>query len=189
MRVESQRYVQLCGDATKKRQFCEILSEFRFRKMKRLGSLVVFVSVVTFVELCLCTIQYSTGSGSGKNWMEGVDRGKLDKCSALLEAFARSASNFSHCAVKRARPFKFCCMCSDQYSNILEIKDRIYADVDCVGELVWSEKYQIVERVFEFAKTLWFTSHCQGRVNGQTKPKLFIYALVNGLPQGRVIGD
>lgn len=93
---------------------------------------------------------------------ESKEGDELDhECSVLLNAFANSASNFTHCAVKNAWPFRFCCMCSVQYSRLIKRKNDIYEN--CFYQLVSSQKYQIVERMFQFANTLWYTSHCDGK--------------------------
>lgn len=85
-------------------------------------------------------------------------------CTEELDALADSVSNFTRCAVNEASPFRFCRLCYNEFDEVRSIKAIIYdKHYDCVKELVESERYQIVKRVYDFANTLWEGSYCYSK--------------------------
>lgn len=87
---------------------------------------------------------------------------ETESCPELLKNFANVVSNYTYCAVKNSRPFRFCCVCQEAYVTALNGHRKIVKDKVCHKDLVMAEKYQIVEAAYDFAVHLWESSNCPG---------------------------
>ena len=87
-------------------------------------------------------------------------------CHKLLTNFAEVVANYTYCAVKNSRPFRFCCRCEEVYVTALNGHRDIVQNDTCHGDLVMAEQYQIVESAYDFVVHLWESSHCPGRYTG-----------------------
>lgn len=83
------------------------------------------------------------------------------ECSSFLRLFANATQRFNWCAVRHAKPLRFCEKCTKEYSDLLERNPVKFNDSRCVDDLVRSEKFQIVTRVYDFQTGLWDAAHCE----------------------------
>ncbi|KAK3747766.1 hypothetical protein QZH41_008797, partial [Actinostola sp. cb2023] len=96
-------------------------------------------------------------------------------CTEELDNLAESVSNFTRCAVNQASPFRFCRLCYQEFDTVREVKSVIYdKHYDCVKQLVESERYQIVKRVYDFATHLWEGSYCYNCFSSDNKNEINI---------------
>ena len=87
---------------------------------------------------------------------------QTERCPKLLKEFADVVSNYTYCAVRNSRPFRFCCACEEAYMTALHGYRHIVLDEGCHDDLVMAEKYQIVEAAYNFVVHLWESSNCPG---------------------------
>lgn len=85
---------------------------------------------------------------------------QTEHCPKLLKEFADVVSNYTYCAVRNSRPFRFCCACEEAYMTALHGYRHIVLDEGCHDDLVMAEKYQIVEAAYNFVVHLWESSNC-----------------------------
>lgn len=96
------------------------------------------------------------------SWISCQDQ--EEGCTEELNLLADSVSNFTRCAVDQAAPFRFCSLCHQEFDIVRDVKNIIYnKHYGCVKELVESERYQIVKRVYDFAITMWEGSYCYSK--------------------------
>lgn len=96
---------------------------------------------------------------------------ETEDCPELLKNFANVVSNYTYCAVKNSRPFRFCCFCQEAYVTALNGHRKIVKSKACHKDLVMAEKYQIVEAAYDFAVHLWESSNCPGAYLRRYKPR------------------
>lgn len=82
-----------------------------------------------------------------------------DKCPKVLKNFAAAVSNFTFCAVSNSRPLRFCCNCDEVYVQALSGHSDIIHQ-NCSNDLIFAEKYQIVEYAYDFVVDTWERTNC-----------------------------
>ncbi|CAF2691295.1 unnamed protein product [Rotaria sp. Silwood2] len=91
----------------------------------------------------------------------------LNPCLAILNRLSDMASAFLNCAVSRARPFKLCEGCVDNFArlqDLIRLLDITYSDVDkaitCKRFLESYDTIQIVAQLISFVQNIWISSYC-----------------------------
>ncbi|CAF1488382.1 unnamed protein product [Rotaria magnacalcarata] len=94
-------------------------------------------------------------------------------CLAILDRLSETSSGFLNCAVSRARPFKLCEGCVDNYArlqDLIGLLDKTYSDVDrkitCKGFLESYDTIQIVAQLISFVENIWISSYCDNCITG-----------------------
>ncbi|CAG0898289.1 unnamed protein product [Darwinula stevensoni] len=102
-----------------------------------------------------------------KALVQEVHEGWLSvKCEDLLKYFSHAVSEFTHCAVRFARPIHLCEKCVQQYLNVSQAHHAIIMEQDensgegCISELLNADRIQIVETSFQFTMNLWEKAAC-----------------------------
>ena len=85
------------------------------------------------------------------------------ECDSFLRLFANTTKEFDLCAVKHAKPLRFCEKCTKEYTDLLAANPVKYHDSNCVKDLVRSERFQIVMKVYDFQTGLWHSAHCDSK--------------------------
>ena len=85
------------------------------------------------------------------------------ECACFLRFFANATQHFNWCIVKHARPLRMCEKCTEQYSRLLERNPVNFNSSRCVDELIRSERFQVVMKVYDFQTGLWESAHCESK--------------------------
>jgi hypothetical protein len=94
------------------------------------------------------------------------------ECAYFLKTFANATQHFNWCVVKHAKPLRMCEKCTSQYTGLLK-RNPVSSNPNsshCVDELVRSERFQVVMKVYQFQTGLWDSAHCESkfkRFNGE----------------------
>ncbi|XP_028414089.1 osteopetrosis-associated transmembrane protein 1-like [Dendronephthya gigantea] len=82
------------------------------------------------------------------------------ECASFLKEFANATQKFNLCIVKHAKPLRMCEECTGQYSWLLEKNPLGFNSSHCVFDLVRSERFQVVMKVYDFQTGIWKSAHC-----------------------------
>ncbi|XP_064607306.1 osteopetrosis-associated transmembrane protein 1-like isoform X2 [Liolophura sinensis] len=85
-----------------------------------------------------------------------------DTCKAYLLAYSSNASDFVHCAIRYARPFRFCGSCVVPYTKAINLYCDIVkkGDGTCNRQLLNSDRIHLLTQTNAYMQTLWETSDC-----------------------------
>ncbi|ELT88308.1 hypothetical protein CAPTEDRAFT_185251 [Capitella teleta] len=94
----------------------------------------------------------------------------VSSCTAFTNYYGDLAANFTQCAIRNARPLKFCEHCVDVYVNSLNVYRLIMEgsimttsndrNVTCKKILLESDRVQIVVKTAHFIQGLWDECDC-----------------------------
>nr|ACF75495.1 osteopetrosis associated transmembrane protein [Adineta vaga] len=94
-------------------------------------------------------------------------------CLAILDRLSYMSSDFLNCAVSRARPFKLCEGCVDNYArlqDLIGLLEQTYSDLDrkitCKQFLESYDSIQIVAQLIAFVQNIWSSSFCDNCITG-----------------------
>ncbi|CAF1600889.1 unnamed protein product [Adineta ricciae] len=94
-------------------------------------------------------------------------------CLAILDRLSDMSSAFLNCAVSRARPFKLCEGCVDNYArlqDLIGLLENTYSDVDkkitCKQFLEGYDSIQVVAQLIAFVQNIWSSSFCDSCITG-----------------------
>ena len=85
------------------------------------------------------------------------------ECASFLNEFANATQHFNWCMVKHAKPLQICEKCLAQYSWLLNKNPLNFNSSQCVSDLVTSERFQVVMKVYDFQTGLWASAHCDSK--------------------------
>ena len=97
---------------------------------------------------------------------ENSDKSHKTECAHILSMFANATQHFNWCVVKHAKPLRMCEKCTSQYSILLTrnpVAGSYPNSSHCVDELIRSERFQVVMKVYEFQTGLWDSAHCESK--------------------------
>nr|AKL90188.1 osteopetrosis associated transmembrane protein [Macrotrachela sp. MM] len=88
-------------------------------------------------------------------------------CLAILDRLSDMSAAFLNCAVSRARPFKLCEGCVDNFArlqDLIGLLDKTFSDIDkkitCKQFLESYDSIQIVAQLISFVQNIWSSSFC-----------------------------
>jgi hypothetical protein len=122
------------------------------------------------VYVTVLFISYSGSNETGNNVLYSNDSlgnvGKSIKreCASFLKLFANATQHFNWCIVKHAKPLRMCEKCTAQYSTLLKRNPVNFNSSVCVDDLVKSERFQVVMKVYDFQTGLWESAHCGSKL-------------------------
>lgn len=85
------------------------------------------------------------------------------ECACFLKMFANATQQFNLCIVKHAKPLRMCEKCAAQYSRLLKRDPVDFNSSNCVDDLIRSERFQVVMKVYDFQTGLWESAHCASK--------------------------
>ena len=114
-------------------------------------------------------ILYSGCNGTGNNIeyfndsLTNTGNSIKTECASFLKKFANATQRFNWCVVKHAKPLRMCEKCTAQYGQLL-INDPVeFNSSNCVNDLIKSERFQVVMKVYDFQTGLWESAHCSSK--------------------------
>ena len=123
----------------------------------------------SFLHVTILFISYSGSSETNNDalyfneWFENGGNHIKTECANFLRMFANATKHFNWCIVRNAKPLRMCEKCTSQYSRLLT-KNPVGSNPNsshCVDELIRSERFQVVMKVYEFQTGLWDSAHCE----------------------------
>lgn len=98
-----------------------------------------------------------------ENTVELGDKEKERECSDFLRIFANATRHYSSCIVKYAKPVRICERCTKQYTRVLRLNPISYNQSTCVSDLIRSERFQILLKVYDFQTGVWEDGNCRSK--------------------------
>ena len=125
----------------------------------------------TFSVLFVITsfISYSGCSETGNNVeyfndpLTNTGNSIKTECACFLKLFANATQHFNWCVVKHAKPLRMCEKCAAQYRRLLKRDPVKFNSSSCVDDLVRSERFQVVMKVYDFQTGLWGSANCASK--------------------------
>ena len=125
--------------------------------------------VLSFLQVTALFISYSGCTEAdtdalyfNESFENGGNHMKIE-CAYFLRMFANATQHFNRCIVRNAKPLRMCEKCTSEYSTLLT-RNPVGSNPNsshCVDELVRSERFQVVMKVYEFQTGLWDSAHCE----------------------------
>ena len=85
------------------------------------------------------------------------------QCEFFLKFFANVTQHFNWCVVQHAQPLRMCEKCARQYEYLTKHDPVAFNSSFCVDQLIKSERFQVVMKVYDFQTGLWENAHCQSK--------------------------
>ncbi|KAJ0179798.1 hypothetical protein K1T71_004389 [Dendrolimus kikuchii] len=96
------------------------------------------------------------------------------ECSKLLDEFAESASNFTMCSIKHARPISFCEKCVDYYKDFsIKYKNLTTKDINgtsCKAVFISNDRLEVVLEYYNGIMSLWNKGNCNACFDWTKEP-------------------
>ncbi|CAH0407832.1 unnamed protein product [Chilo suppressalis] len=87
-----------------------------------------------------------------------------EQCSALLDVFAETVSNFTLCSIKYARPIRLCEKCVKHYvefqTNYLKLENTIVNNTSCLSFFISQDRLNAFQEYYNNIITIWDKGHC-----------------------------
>ncbi|GAB1608816.1 osteopetrosis-associated transmembrane protein 1-like, partial [Argonauta hians] len=102
-------------------------------------------------------------------------------CDLIISNISNLVSNFYRCSIDRARPYRFCTKCVQDYKDAIDLYNRIDKSSEsknstvfqnCKNLLMKSDYAPLIPSVFQNIQTLWDSSYCSNCYNKDQKIEL-----------------
>ncbi|CAG9784972.1 unnamed protein product [Diatraea saccharalis] len=100
----------------------------------------------------------------GKYYRSYIEFPQPELCSKLLDSFAESASNFTVCSIKYARPIRLCEKCVDHYAQFHAIyenlTDTVVNGTSCLALFISQDRLNAIQEFHDNLMTIWDKGNC-----------------------------